>query len=408
MVVKKETKVLSPKLDVVFQALFGEVGNEKITKGFLETILERKIEKIDLNKNPILRREFKDDKLGVLDILAELEGKENCNIELQLIDQKNIVERILYYWSRLYSRQIRQGEEYEKLEKTIVILITNFKISNLEELEYHSTWKIMETKAKKKIILTNKLEIDIIELPKIMGKENSNDKLLDWLYFLENPECERVTKKMEENENLKEAVNRLNTLSEDEYLQRIADLREKAIRDEKAIYGRGIEIGEEQGLKKGIEQGKKQGIKEGEGKGLKKGIKKQKEETARKMLEMGMDIETVTKVTGLKEDDEIIKKLLKEIDIEYVQRIADLREKAIRDEKAIYGRGIEIGEEQGLKKGEEQGLKKGIEQGIKEGIEKGKEETARKMLELGMDIETIIKITDLSKEEIQKIEKNNT
>ncbi len=403
MVVKKETKVLSPKLDVVFQALFGEVGNEKITKGFLETILERKIEKIDLNKNPILRREFKDDKLGVLDILAELEGKENCNIELQLIDQKNIVERILYYWSRLYSRQIRQGEEYEKLEKTIVILITNFKISNLEELEYHSTWKIMETKAKKKIILTNKLEIDIIELPKIMGKENNNDKLLDWLYFLENPECERVTKKMEENENLKEAVNRLNTLSEDEYLQRIADLREKAIRDEKAIYGRGIEIGEEQGLKKGIEQGIKQGIKEGEEQGLKKGIEqgikegieKGKEKTARKMLEMGMDIETVTKVTGLKEDDEIIKKLLKEIDIEYVQRIADLREKAIRDEKAIYGRGIEIGEEQGLKKGRAQGIKK------------QKEETARKMLEMGMDIETIIKITNLSKEEIEKIKATN-
>ena len=291
MVVKKETKVLSPKLDVVFQALFGEVGNEKITKGFLETILERKIEKIDLNKNPILRREFKDDKLGVLDILAQLEGKENCNIELQLIDQKNIIERILYYWSRLYSRQIRQGEEYEKLEKTIVILITNFKISHLEELEYHSTWKIMETKAKKKIILTNKMEIDIIELPKIMGKENNNDKLLDWLYFLENPECERVTKKMEENENLKEAVNRLNTLSEDEYLQRIADLREKAIRDEKAIYGRGIEIGIEQGAEREA--------------------KKQKEETARKMLEMGMDIETVTKVTGLSKEDEIMKELLK-------------------------------------------------------------------------------------------------
>ena len=60
----KETKTLSPKLDVVFQALFGEIGNERITKGFLETILKRKIESIDLSKNPILRREFKDDKLG--------------------------------------------------------------------------------------------------------------------------------------------------------------------------------------------------------------------------------------------------------------------------------------------------------------------------------------------------------
>ena len=93
----KETKTLSPKLDVVFQALFGEIGNERITKGFLETILKRKIECIDLSKNPILRREFKDDKLGVLDILAELDGKEKCNIEMQLIAQSNIIERILYY-----------------------------------------------------------------------------------------------------------------------------------------------------------------------------------------------------------------------------------------------------------------------------------------------------------------------
>ena len=102
----KMKKTLSPKLDVVFQALFGETGSERITKNFLETILNKKIEKIDLSKNPILRRDFKDDKLGVLDILAELDGKEKCNIEMQLVNSKSIIERILYYWSRLYSRQI--------------------------------------------------------------------------------------------------------------------------------------------------------------------------------------------------------------------------------------------------------------------------------------------------------------
>ena len=94
---KEENKphTLSPKLDVVFQALFGEVGSERITKSFLETILNQKIEKIDLSKNPILRKEFKDDKLGILDILAELDGKEKCNIELQIIDQKNIIADFL-------------------------------------------------------------------------------------------------------------------------------------------------------------------------------------------------------------------------------------------------------------------------------------------------------------------------
>ena len=115
----------------------------------------------------------------------------------------------------------------------------------------------METKSSKKIILTEKLEIDIIELPKIKGKEEEKDSLLDWLYFLENPESERVTKSMEENEELKEAVEKLDTLSKDERMQRIADLREKAILDEKAIYAKGIDDGMKRGIEQGIEQEEK-------------------------------------------------------------------------------------------------------------------------------------------------------
>ena len=245
----KEVKMLSPKLDVVFQALFGEVGSERITKGFLESILKKKIEKIDLNKNPILRREFKNDKLGVLDILVELNGKEQCNIELQIANRKNIIERILFYWSRLYSRQIKQGRNYELLKKSIVILIADFEIEELKDIEYHSSWKIIEEN-KRKVILTNKLEIHIIELPKIVEKENKEDKLLDWLYFLENPKSERVENKMKENKELKEANKKLVGLSEDERMQRIADLREKAIMDEKAIYAKGVDDGIEKGREK--------------------------------------------------------------------------------------------------------------------------------------------------------------
>ena len=284
----KNIKTLSPKLDVVFQALFGKVGNESITKGFLETILERKIDSIDLSRNPILRREFKDEKLGVLDIIAKLDENEICNIELQIVDKKNIIERILYYWSRLYSRQIKSGEDYKILQKAIVILITDFKLENLEELDYHSRWKIMEDKQGKKIILTQKLEIDIIELPKIIGKEKEQDNLLDWLYFLENPKSERVTEKMKENENLKEAVKKLDNLSEDERMQRIADLRQKAIMDEKAIYEKGLEVGIE--------------------KGIMEGSQKEKIEIAKKMLELKIDKETIAEATGLTEQE--IEKIL--------------------------------------------------------------------------------------------------
>lgn len=263
----KKIRRYPPKMDIIFQAIFGEVGSENITKDFLEKILKRKIEKISLDKNPILRRELKDEKLGVLDIVTELDGKEKCNIEMQLIDKNNIIERMLYYWSKMYTKQIKAGDDYNKLEKTIVILIADFNIKGLEEVEYHSTWKIIETNSVKKLILTDKFELDIIELSKIKGRENEKDQLLDWLIFLENPESERVARKMEENENLKEAVEKLDRISEDEKMQRIIELREKAIRDEHAIYAKGVDDG----------------------------IIK----IAKNMLKENIDIEMIIKVTGL-------------------------------------------------------------------------------------------------------------
>ena len=276
----KKIKRYPPKMDIIFQAIFGEVGSENITKDFLEKILKRKIEKISLDKNPILRRELKDDKLGVLDIITELDGKEKCNIEMQLIDKNNIIERMLYYWSKMYTRQIKAGDDYNKLEKTIVILIADFNIKGLEEVEYHSTWKIIETNSAKKLILTDKFELDIIELSKIKGRENEKDQLLDWLIFLENPESERVTRKMEENENLKEAVEKLDRISKDEKMQRIIELREKAIRDEHAIYAKGVDDGIEKGIMK----------------------------IAKSMLKKGMNVSDIIEITGLTKEE--IEKLI--------------------------------------------------------------------------------------------------
>ena len=104
---KKEFTTLSPKLDVVFQALFGEVGSETFTTRFLEAILKEKITHIDLSKNIVLRRESPEDKLGILDFVAKINDSEYCNIEMQISEQASIIERILYYWSRLFAKQLK-------------------------------------------------------------------------------------------------------------------------------------------------------------------------------------------------------------------------------------------------------------------------------------------------------------
>ena len=82
-----------------------------------------------------------------------------------------------------------------------------------------------------------------------------------------------------------------------------------------------------------------------------------------------------------------------------MQRIADLRQKAIMDEKAIYEKGLEVGIEKGIQRG----MEKGIEKGIMEGSQKEKIEIAKKMLELKIDKETIAEATGLTEQEIEKI-----
>lgn len=290
---EEKVKLLSPKIDIVFQGLFGEVGNENITKGFLQEILEEEIKEIDLSKNPILRRETVKGKMGILDVIAQINGKERCSVEMQVVTKENIKERVLYYWSRLYNSSIQKGQDYEELEKAIVILIADFKIKGLEELKCHSKWRIMEKESK--IILTDRLEIDIIELPKLEEKGIENDKLKYWLYFIENPEDERVKEKMKENKELKEAKDKLQAMSEDEYMQRMADLREKAIMDEKEVYRTGYHEGLELGEARGKELGEISGKKLGEASRTK--------EIAKKMKEENIPIETIAKVTGLTEEE---------------------------------------------------------------------------------------------------------
>ena len=110
-------------------------------------------------------------------------------------------------------------------------------------------------------------------------ENDKENKLKEWLSFLENPESEEVLYYMKNNENIKSAKEKLNTLSEDERVRRLAELREKAIMDEKEAkytgYTEGRREGREEGRKQGKEATKKEIAKKMKEK-LQKEISKQK------------------------------------------------------------------------------------------------------------------------------------
>ena len=289
---ERKNTILSPKLDIVFQNLFGEVGSEEITKDLLSTILDEQINEIDLNQNIVLRRRTLEDKMGVVDVLAKINNNEYCNIEMQIVDHKNSKKRTLYYWAKKYTQGIQKGNDYKDLKRTICVLIADFEVEDLEELGFHSKWKIIDENERKKV-LTDDFEIHIIELPKIRErKANGKDKkLLEWLSFLENPESKEVTGYMEKNKNMKQAKEKLNTLSADEEMRILAELREKAILDERSLKNGSYDEGHEKGLKEGRAEGRAEGLAEG--------LIQKNRENAKKMKERGYKIEEIMEITNL-------------------------------------------------------------------------------------------------------------
>ena len=93
---------LKPTNDFVFKKLFGEEKNVDILKDLLQSILpELKIAKVVVNKDVSLERKLITDKLGILDVMATLNDNTKINIEMQVEDWHNTIERfnILSIWS---------------------------------------------------------------------------------------------------------------------------------------------------------------------------------------------------------------------------------------------------------------------------------------------------------------------
>ena len=284
----KEVKTLKPKNDVVFQRLFNK-DNPEITKAFVEVMIDEKVDRIEINNDKELLSENLELKSGSLDLQVDVNDKEKVDVEIQLVERENFPERLLFYFSKLYLRGIKRGETYLTAKKVVIVAIINYelKIEKISE-RMETIWHIVED-SNPELILTNKFELRILELnkgKKEYKKDKQNQKA-QWLLFLDNPETKEVKEIMEKNKEIKEAVMKVRELSQDEKLQRLADLREKAIMDEKAIY------------QAGLNNGKEEGRAEGEKLGREKQRAETMREVAKKLLKQNMKIENIAEITGL-------------------------------------------------------------------------------------------------------------
>ena len=135
--------IVKLKLDVIFKRVFGDENNKDILAAMISALLEiprESIKSIEIS-NVELPPEYYDQKFSRLDLRLNVDGK-IVNVEMQVNYEADFRERTLFYWSKIYSEELKAGDEYGELKNTYCVNIINFNLFDCED--YHSHFKVME------------------------------------------------------------------------------------------------------------------------------------------------------------------------------------------------------------------------------------------------------------------------
>ena len=270
---------LSPKSDVAFKKLFGNIAHKNILISFLNSVLNRpenlKIIDVIIN-DPANTPDRPSSKYSIVDLRCTDQDQNQYIVEMQVIDQKDYGVRAQYYAAIALARQLNSGEKYNQLVPVIFVGILDFNLFNHKNYLSHQLILDSETHAHE----LKHLEFHFIELTKFTKTETQLNNILDkWVYFLKNAEVlQKVPSTLQETEFIDafDILAKSNWSNKEllEYDQYLDIWRSETSRIESALAD-GKTIGKEEGKNE------------------------EKIEIANAMLLNGFEISTITKITGL-------------------------------------------------------------------------------------------------------------
>lgn len=272
-------KYFNPLNDYFVRYLFTD-------KGSSESILLDFINSIMINANmktfrsveiltPFNLKKNKNLKETIVDVKCITQNGAVVIIEIQLQGNSRFPERILYYWAANYSKLLKHGERYDELTPVISINLLNFNLDKSKNI--HSCYMLYEMNNKK--LLTDHLQIHIIESKKF--KKNILTKDLNcWLKIFTSKNLEAsMSEIVKEKPIMEEVQKKYNNFVKSKLMMMEYEKKEAY------LYGNQIMLDEERRL------GKEEGIKEG--------IEKEKSSLAKNMKKENIDVNIISKVTGL-------------------------------------------------------------------------------------------------------------
>ena len=179
---------VNPFNDFFIRFLLGSEGNEDLCRSFINTVLNDAdfppVSKVTI-KNPFNLKEALNAKESVTDVKVETGEGHVFDVEVQTGKLAAFEKRTLFYWSKMYTSQISEGEGYELLHPVVIINLLDY--IEWEEFDNpHSCFMLMDKK-NPEYALTADLVIHYIEAPKLEKfAESLSPPLRRWLSYLKN------------------------------------------------------------------------------------------------------------------------------------------------------------------------------------------------------------------------------
>ena len=126
------TELLPLTIDGIFKMYFEEPKNLPELKNFLKAYLELSDEELSTIQilKPGLLKDNVDNKAFTVDLLLKTRLGNALHIEMQTNPHKNFKERFQLCNARKAGQQVKVGEDYSKVRRTISLIITNFQVFN--------------------------------------------------------------------------------------------------------------------------------------------------------------------------------------------------------------------------------------------------------------------------------------
>jgi predicted transposase/invertase (TIGR01784 family) len=271
-------EILPPTNDWVFKILFGDARYIRLLIALLKAYLKLPEEEYEglILLDTYLKPEFKDDKMGILDVKLRTRYGTIIEIEIQVARRRDFGKRISYYKSKSITVQLGRGEWYGEIRKVICIVIMDYRLFE-EPIGYLNHWRYYSEESG---VYFGELpeEICTVEIPRV-PQESDGSQAWKWTRFLGCRTKEEFEMIAKTDKDIRYAVDLLYELSADETVRREFDRREKERMELRAL----------------IEEGKAEGKAEGRAEG-----KAEKSlEIAKNLISLGLTYEQIAQATQL-------------------------------------------------------------------------------------------------------------